>query len=74
VLAVPRLCEFYSGICLTTEEKAQKNLSQGKKKPQSKYSDDNDDDDNNNNGFTPGLLATLEKNSLVIAPFFVSSY
>jgi len=23
------LCEFYSGICLTTEEKAQKNLSQG---------------------------------------------
>ena len=29
--AVPRLCEFYPGICLTTEEKAQKNLSQGKK-------------------------------------------
>ena len=28
---MPRLCEFYSGICLTTEEKAQKNLSQGKK-------------------------------------------
>jgi len=27
--AVPRLCEFYPGICLTTEEKAQKNLSQG---------------------------------------------
>ena len=26
-----RLCEFYPGICLTTEEKAQKNLSQGKK-------------------------------------------
>ena len=29
--AVPRLCEFYSGICLTTEERARKNLSQGKK-------------------------------------------
>jgi len=29
--AVPRLCEFYPGICLTTEEKARKNLSQGKK-------------------------------------------
>jgi hypothetical protein len=41
---VPRLCEFYPGICLTTEEKARKNLSQGKKnfsqvkkKPQSQY-------------------------------------
>ena len=29
--AVLRLCEFYPGICLTTEEKARKNLSQGKK-------------------------------------------
>jgi hypothetical protein len=28
---VPRLCEFYLGIFLTTEEKARKNLSQGKK-------------------------------------------
>jgi len=28
---MPRLCEFYTGICLTTEEKARKNLSQGKK-------------------------------------------
>jgi DUF971 family protein len=42
---VPRLCEFYPGICLTTEGKARKNLSQGKKnlslvkkKPQSEYS------------------------------------
>jgi hypothetical protein len=26
---VPRLGELYSGICLTTEEKARKNLSQG---------------------------------------------
>jgi hypothetical protein len=25
------LCEFYPGICLTTEEKARKNFSQGKK-------------------------------------------
>jgi len=25
---VPRLCEFNPGICLTTEEEAQKNLSQ----------------------------------------------
>jgi adenine specific DNA methylase Mod len=28
---VLRLCEFYPGICLTTEEKARKNLSQGTK-------------------------------------------
>jgi len=28
---MPRLCEFYPGICLTTEEKVRKNLSQGKK-------------------------------------------
>jgi len=28
---VPRLCEFDPGICLTTEEKARKNLNQGKK-------------------------------------------
>ena len=28
---VPRLCEFYPDICLTTEEKARKNLSQVKK-------------------------------------------
>jgi hypothetical protein len=27
--SVPRLCEFYPGICLTTEEKAWKNLSHG---------------------------------------------
>jgi hypothetical protein len=31
VRAVPRLCKFYSGICLTTEEKARKNPSLGKK-------------------------------------------
>ena len=30
--AVPRLCEFYHGICLTTEEKARKNLSQGSRR------------------------------------------
>jgi hypothetical protein len=29
VLAMPRLGELYPGICLTTEEKARKNLSQG---------------------------------------------
>jgi hypothetical protein len=29
VWAVPRLYELYPGICLTTEEKARKNLSQG---------------------------------------------
>jgi hypothetical protein len=28
VQAVPRLCELYPGFCLTTEEKARKNLSQ----------------------------------------------
>ena len=26
-------CEFYAGICLTTEGKARKNLSKGKKNP-----------------------------------------
>jgi hypothetical protein len=29
VLAMPRLGELYPGICLITEEKARKNLSQG---------------------------------------------
>jgi hypothetical protein len=29
VRAVPRLGKLYPGICLTTEEKARKNLSQG---------------------------------------------
>jgi len=32
VLAVLRLCELYPGICLTTEEKARKNLSQGSRR------------------------------------------
>jgi len=30
--AVPRLCVLYSVICLTTEEKARKNLSQGSRR------------------------------------------
>jgi len=30
VRAVPRICELYPGICLTTEEKARKNLNQGR--------------------------------------------
>jgi len=29
---VPRLCEVYPGICLTTEEKARKNRSQGSRR------------------------------------------
>ena len=29
---VPQLCEFYLGICLTTEEKARKTLSQGSRR------------------------------------------
>ena len=32
VRAVPRLLGFYPGICLTTEEKARNNLSQGSHK------------------------------------------
>jgi len=32
VRAVPRLCGLYPGICLTTEEKARKNLSQGSRR------------------------------------------
>jgi hypothetical protein len=31
VHTVPRLCKLYPGICLRTEEKAWKNLSQGRK-------------------------------------------
>jgi len=29
--AVPRLCESYPGVCLTTDEKARKNLNKGRK-------------------------------------------
>ena len=29
---MPHLCEFYPGICLTTEEKAWKTLSQGSRR------------------------------------------
>jgi hypothetical protein len=32
VLAVPSLCELYPGICLTTEGKARRNLSQGSRR------------------------------------------
>ena len=32
VRAVPRLCGLYPGICLTNEEKAQKNLSQSSRR------------------------------------------
>jgi len=32
VRAVPHLCGFYPGICLITEEKARKNLSQGRRR------------------------------------------
>jgi hypothetical protein len=32
VLAVPSLCELYPGLCLTTAEKARKNLSQGSRR------------------------------------------
>ena len=32
VRAVPRLCRFYPGICLTTEEKARKNIGKSKEK------------------------------------------
>jgi hypothetical protein len=45
VRALPRLSEFYPGICLTTEEKARKNLSQGKKnlsQGKSEYSNKSD--------------------------------
>ena len=30
--AVPRLCELYPGICLTTEEKGLKKISQGSRR------------------------------------------
>jgi len=32
VQAVPHLCGVYPGVCLTTEEKARKNLSQGSRR------------------------------------------
>ena len=38
--AVPRLCGLYPGICLTTEEKARKNLSQDSRRvPATKLQD-----------------------------------
>ena len=37
VRTMPRLCELYPGICLTTEEKAWKTLSQGKKNLRVQY-------------------------------------
>ena len=38
VRAVPRLCELYRGICLTHEENARENLSQGSRRaPVLKY-------------------------------------
>jgi hypothetical protein len=37
VQAVPRLCVVYPGFCLTTEEKARKNLSQGREHNMHKY-------------------------------------
>jgi len=46
VRAVPSLCGFYPGICLTTEEKARKNLSQGSPKLY----------------FTPNIIRIVEKN------------
>jgi hypothetical protein len=32
VLAVPSICELYPGICITTEGKARKNLSEGSRR------------------------------------------
>jgi len=32
VWGVPRICEYYPGICLTTEEKARENLYQGSRR------------------------------------------
>ena len=32
VRTVPGLCEFYPGICLTTEEKSRRNISQGSRR------------------------------------------
>ena len=40
VRTVPSLCEFYLGICLTTEEKARKNLSHGRSKSASWHDED----------------------------------
>jgi hypothetical protein len=37
VRAVPHLCELYPGICLTTEEKTWKNLSQGSQRVRIAY-------------------------------------
>jgi len=56
---VPRLCEVYPGICLTNEEKARKNLSQGSRTmpvgtmkteytEQSIYNNNNNNNNNNN--------------------------
>jgi hypothetical protein len=37
VLVVPSLCELYPDICLTTERKARKNLSQGSRRDSKNY-------------------------------------
>jgi len=37
VQTVPSLCEFYPGNCLTTVEKARKNLSQGSQRGKCNY-------------------------------------
>ena len=42
VWAVPHLCELCPGICLTTEEKARKNLSQGSRRVQRVAEDGNE--------------------------------
>jgi len=37
VRALPRLCDFYPGICLKNEEKARKNLGQGSRRIPTHY-------------------------------------
>jgi hypothetical protein len=57
---VPRVCEFYPGISLTTEDKARKNLSQGKK--------------NLSQGTVYLLhIYAFKKNTTVVAPIFMKS-
>ena len=65
-----RLCELYPGICLTTEEKAWKNLSQGSRRVpagtmKTEYTEQNIHKHNNENAW----LTELNKSIQNIQPY-----
>jgi hypothetical protein len=80
---VPRLCEVYPGIYLTTEEKARKNLSQGSRRMpvgtmKTEYTEQSIQTirihkHNNKNTYVPTIDNSLEERDIynVIVCFFV---